>query len=116
MVDRTYYRLMDMKESIKNIRELLDHKDFEALQADKVARAAFERYLEVLSEASRHIPQEWKNEISQIPWRQVADLGNHVRHAYHRIDQQALWNVYANEIDALEEVVDRLVVRAKPLA
>ena len=94
----------------------LDGKNFDALQADKVARAAFERYLEVLSEASRHVPDEWKNELPEIPWRQVADLGNHVRHAYHRIDQQALWNIYANELDTLETVVDRLVLRAKPLA
>lgn len=102
-----------MKTATQDIRNLLSGKEFEILASDRVTRAAFERYLEILSEASRHVPPEWKSEFSQIPWRQVADLGNHVRHAYHRIDLEILWSTYKSDLDLIEEVVDKLIERAK---
>jgi uncharacterized protein with HEPN domain len=44
--------------------------------------AAMERYLERLSEASRHVPQELKEKHPEVDWRGVADIGNVLRHAY----------------------------------
>jgi uncharacterized protein with HEPN domain len=101
-----------MKQAISEIRKLLSGKSFQTLNHDRATRAAFERFLEILSEASRHVPDEWKAEFGQIPWRQVADLGNTVRHAYHRIDLELLWSIYENDLDALEHVIDALVERA----
>lgn len=95
MADRSIFRLRDIKQSVVLIRELLDRKTFEDMYSDAVIRAAFERFLEVLSEASRHVPDEWKAKYGpEIPWRQVGDLGNVLRHAYHRTDARALWLVY----------------------
>lgn len=114
MAGRAYWRLRDMKIAIADIRALLAGKTIEALHKERATRAAFERFLEILSEASRHVPDEWKVDFPQIPWRRVADLGNHVRHAYHRLDLDILWNVYANELDELEIVVDQLLGRTAP--
>ena len=114
MTSRAYWRLTDMKTAILDIRDLLSGKDFNVLQTDRPIRAAFERYLEILSEASRHIPEDWKTDYQQIPWRRVADLGNHVRHSYHKLDLEILWNIYEVELDALEHVVDKLIERTKP--
>ena len=63
MTDRTYWRLTDMKGAIFEIRSLLDGKRIAVLISDRPTRAAFERFLEILSEASRHIPDDWKNEF-----------------------------------------------------
>ena len=81
--DRVYWRLSDMKAAICD------------------------------SEASRHVPVEWKNEFPQIPWRRIADLGNHVRHAYHALDLGILWSIYEHDLDAIEAVIDILVERAR---
>lgn len=114
MTDRVYWRLTDMKTAITDIRILLADKHFDVLVSDRATRAAFERFLEILSEASRHIPDEWKGEFSQIPWRQVSDLGSFIRHAYHRIDLEVLWAIYENDLGSLEEVVDALIDRSRP--
>jgi len=75
-----------MQKAISEIRRLLEGKSVNTLMSDAATRAAFERFLEILSEASRHIPEDLKNEFSDIPWRQVADIGNFIRHVYHKID------------------------------
>ena len=80
------------------------------MYAEPVTRAAFERFLEVLSEASRHVPDSWKSGIgADIPWRRVSDLGNHIRHAYHRLDAQVLWSIYEEDLDGLEQVIDAML-------
>ncbi len=91
MVRRALFRLQDIKEAIGRIRVLLDGKTFDEMYADPNVRAAFERYLEIASEASRHVPDSLKQQHGpNIQWRSVADLGNVLRHTYHKADARAL--------------------------
>lgn len=110
MTRRTIYRLADIRDAIANIRRLLDDKTFEQMYAEPDVRAAFERYLEIASEASRHIPEELKNSHGQgVPWRNVADLGNVLRHTYHKSDARSLWDIYTTELDALDHAVTAMM-------
>src|SRR5690349_8592287 len=111
MPTRVYWRLKDIKKAILRIRRLLAGKSLSELRENDDTQAAFERYLERLSEASRHIPADWKAEFPQIPWRQIADLGNFMRHGYDKVDLGVLWSIYENDLDALEPVIDKLVER-----
>ncbi len=111
MGEREMFRLRDMQESIRDIRALLEGRAFQILLTDRAVRAAYERFLEILSEASRHVPEAWKAEAPEIPWRRIADLGNHIRHAYNRIDLEILWDIYARQLDELEQAVERLLER-----
>lgn len=115
MADRTLYRLRDIVESIDRINALLARSDFDDLFDDHVRRAAFERFLEILSEASRHIPEEMKAMEPSVPWRRVADIGNHLRHAYHKVDFEVLWNTWkTGELADLRDAVGRMLARLGP--
>jgi len=98
-------RLRHIMRAINDIRALLAGKTLVALERDGVARAAFEGYVEIISEASRHIPEELKARYPLIPWSDIAGVGNHIRHAYDGVDLEILWNVYLYELDALEAAV-----------
>jgi uncharacterized protein YutE (UPF0331/DUF86 family) len=39
----------------------------------------------------------------------LADLGNWLRHAYHRIDADILWNIAQNDREPLERFVKRII-------
>jgi uncharacterized protein with HEPN domain len=96
MSDRVVYRLGDIVDAIDKIDTLLQGRTFSDLQRDPFAEAAFERFLEILSEASRHIPDSLKASAPEIEWRRLADIGNHLRHAYNRVDAEILWNLHAD--------------------
>jgi Protein of unknown function DUF86 len=53
---------------------------FEEYSSDRKTQRAVERCIEVISEASRHIPDEIKGDRPLIPWRDVATIGNVFRH------------------------------------
>lgn len=102
-------RLADIKERIGYIRDLLAAKSLEQLEGDVQAGAALERFFEVISEASRHLPENWKSAHPGIPWRRIADLGNQLRHAYEGIEPKRLLAIYNNDLDAFEAVIDAMI-------
>ena len=110
MADRTLYRLQDIVDAIDQINLLLTGKSLDDVTGDRVLRAAFERFLEILSEASRHIPEAMKKRASEIPWSRVGDIGNHLRHAYHRVDAEILWKIHENgELSQLRAAVSKFL-------
>jgi uncharacterized protein with HEPN domain len=111
MADRPVLRLRHIKDRIVAIKALLSGKTFEQVAADSDSRAALERHLEIISEASRHLPEAWKAGHKQIPWRNIADLGNVIRHAYDEVDLGILWDISEKGLPELERAVDALLKR-----
>lgn len=106
MSRRLELRLADIIEAAADIRALLAGKSIADLRSDRFLRAAFERFLEIISEASRHVPEELKRQFGpELPWRQIADLGNQLRHAYHGILPERLWAIYEDELVSLEHCI-----------
>ncbi len=93
------------------IDDMLDHMQYvrarvEGLRpvqflADRDIRQSVERSLEIISEASRSLPDELKDTRADIPWRQVADFGNILRHVYHTVDPGIVWGIISNDLPAL---------------
>jgi uncharacterized protein with HEPN domain len=63
-----------------------------------------ERGLEIISEASRHLPETVKAAHPEIPWVKVAGIGNVLRHSYDRIAPDILWKVAQNDLSTLYDV------------
>jgi uncharacterized protein with HEPN domain len=54
---------------------------------------AVQRALEIISEASRHLPDDLKARHPTMDWRGIAAIGNQLRHAYQRIDDKIIFDV-----------------------
>jgi uncharacterized protein with HEPN domain len=93
------------------IDKMLDHIDYvlakvghlsaAELQADRDTRQSVERSLEIISEASRHIPGDLKKTRLDIPWPQVADFGNVLRHTYFAVNSNVVWSIAVNNLPTL---------------
>jgi uncharacterized protein with HEPN domain len=102
---RIAHRLLDMLEEINRIRETLDGETFESFRNHRLKRPAVERMLEIISEASRHVPDEVKSGHHNVPWRKIAGVGNILRHSYHETDPAILWDIYENHLSQLENTI-----------
>jgi uncharacterized protein with HEPN domain len=101
-------RLDHVLTAIADIRALLRDCSRADFETDRMRRMAIERLLEIISEASRFIPDDMKANEKSIPWQRMADLGNWLRHAYHRIDADILWNIIQNDLDPLKRFVEKI--------
>lgn len=104
-------RLDDINVRIAHIEIMLADRTIDDVREDEIAVAALERFLEVISEASRHLPARMKDARPEIPWRRIADLGNLIRHAYQHVDIKLLWAIYTDDIGPLKEAVAALTTR-----
>jgi uncharacterized protein with HEPN domain len=105
-------RLHDILTAVEDVETILTGITREELAKDKYRRLAVERSLEILCEASRHIPDSVKANVD-IPWRRIIDLGNLLRHAYHRVDPDTLWYIAQNDLPTLKTAVKELVSRTE---
>ena len=63
---------------------------FEKFAADRRVRQLVERNLEILSEASRRILDHLKAAEPGVPWREIAGIGNVLRHHYGEVRSDIL--------------------------
>ena len=102
-------RLEDMETAIATARLAVEWLDQTAFEADVFRRATVERMVEIVSEASRHIPVEMKSVETGIPWVEIAAIGNILRHGYDVVDPLILWKLVREDFDPLDEAVRRLI-------
>ena len=106
---RTADRLGHMLGALNAIERLAWGKTLTAYRADPDLEAAIERYLERLSEASRHVPNDLKERHPEVDWRGVADIGNALRHAYDQLSDHRIWQVVTDELPSLRSAVEGMI-------
>lgn len=102
-------RLRDILDAISDTEDAVGGLSFETFVEVGPLIAALCHYILVISEASRHISEERKAQFPDIGWRQVADIGNLVRHVYFKVDPERIWNIYKNDMPRLRAAVLRMI-------
>lgn len=102
-------RLVHILTAIDAIQALLNGKSAKNFADDFPLRLAVERALEIICEASRRIPNDIKAQQQAIDWQRMIDFGNLLRHAYHRIEPQIVFDVAERELPALKAFAERVM-------
>ena len=97
-------RLRDILEAIAEIDAMLIGYRLEQFTADKVHRMATERYLEVVCEAARRLPDDIKQNERDIDWPKMR-----LRRAYHETDAAIVWDINQNHLPRLNSFVKRRI-------
>jgi len=103
-------RLADIRDAIDGVRSLAAGTSFARFEKSWSDQRAAERGLEIISEASRHIPADIKSLAPAIPWQQIAAIGNINRHEYQRTSTKMVWNIVHEYLPDLAIAVERLIV------
>lgn len=95
-------------EAMENISADIRGHDFESFRKDRRARQLVERNLEIASEASRRISDEFKRSEPGVPWKDLAGIGNILRHRYHEIRVEAIWKTCTEDLESLKNAAKRM--------
>jgi uncharacterized protein with HEPN domain len=67
---------------------------------------AVTRCLEIISEASRRLPEQLKARHPAIGWKQMACAGNVYRHDYEDVAAEFVWETVVRALPPLRNVIE----------
>ncbi len=82
---------------------------FERFDADETLRRAFVRSLEVIGEAVKKLPAEFREKYPEVEWGPIARLRDRLIHGYFGIDYQIVWDIVQNKIPVLRRDIIRIM-------
>jgi uncharacterized protein with HEPN domain len=89
--ERARQGLTDIRDNILLAQAFAGKLDEAGFRNDQKTIYAVVRALEIISEASRRLPEDVKEKHPHLPWKQIAGAGNVYRHDYHNLSADFVW-------------------------
>jgi uncharacterized protein with HEPN domain len=77
----------------------------ESLRDDETLQRAFVRSLEIIGEAVKKLPSDFRNEHPQVQWSLIAKMRDRLIHGYFAVDYDLVWEVVQLRIPELRDQV-----------
>jgi len=88
--------LEDMYLSMERIAEYIDGYTFIKFKQDYKTVDAVIRNFEIIVEAAKNLPSEYKIMHPELPWSEMYLLRNKVSHEYFGVDYDIIWDIATN--------------------
>lgn len=81
----------------------------ESFLGNPIVQDAVIRNLEVMGEAAKRIPDDYKASLPIIPWRGLAGLRDVLIHQYEGVSLDEVWSIVENELPALRVTIKKIL-------
>jgi len=73
-----------------------------------------ERLVEVLGEAVKRLPEDFRTRHPELPWRKIAGTRDYIAHGYESVDYDVIWGVLDVETAKLKAAVVAILAAEYP--
>ena len=105
--------LDDMNLAMERIAEYIHGYSFVKFKQDHKTVDAVIRNFEIIGEASKNLPKDFKESHSEIPWSEMYWLRNKVSHQYFGIDYEIIWDVASNYLPENKRQLEAIIEKEK---
>ena len=101
--------LQDILEAANRIMIYTEQMTYDAFLADLKTQDAVVRNLEIIGEATKQIPDEFRQHALHIPWKSIARMRDKLIHQYFGVNLDIVWNVVQDDLSELVEAVENIL-------
>jgi len=104
--------LQDILTAIEETDEFTKGISYDAFTQDRKTINAVVRSLEVLGEAAKRIPDDFRVLSPDIPWKYMTGMRDKLIHEYFGVDLSIVWTVIKDELPPLHPKIECLITSA----
>ena len=67
------------------------------------------RRLEVIGESVKQLPEDFKRQYSDVPWRDIGDMRNVLIHIYFDVDYTIVWKTATELVPQLKKQIETML-------
>lgn len=101
--------LEDILIAINRIEEYIDDCIFIDFKRDYKTVDAVIRNFEIIGEAAKNLPKEFKEKYPEVPWEEMYLLRNKVSHEYFGIDYEIIWDLAINYLPENKSQIENIL-------
>ena len=102
--------LFDVQEAIELLQSFMTGKDFSSYAGDMLLRAAVERELMIIGEATVQLARLDQSIAEEIrDFRRIISFRNRLVHLYDNLDVEIVWDVLIKDLPHLQQDINRLL-------
>ncbi len=95
----------DILESIDKIEEYIGGIKEEDFYRNTQLQDSILRRLEIIGEATKNIPSDFRNKHSVIPWKRMAGMRDVLIHEYFGVNLKRVWRVVNKDLPRLKKEI-----------
>jgi uncharacterized protein with HEPN domain len=76
---------------------------------NETLKRSFVRSLEVIGEAVKNIPDDFRDEYPDIPWKDMAGLRDILIHRYFGINYKMVWDIVKNQVSDIKTKIQSIL-------
>ncbi len=76
---------------------------------DETLKRAFVRSLEIIGEATKQIPNDFRQKYRHLEWRAMAGMRDRLIHGYFGVDYDIVWDAVINKVPGLQQEIERII-------
>lgn len=101
--------LEDIERAIEAIGDFVDGISYEDFEKDLKTQYAVLKAIEIIGEATRKIPDDFRKKHSEVPWKEVVGMRDKLVHDYMGVDLQTVWDTATKNIPPLKNKIQELI-------
>jgi uncharacterized protein with HEPN domain len=102
--------IQDIIESVELIEDYtkgIDQEEFLNKDDNIQMKDAIIRRLEIIGEAVKNIPDDFKEGYPNIPWKQIAGMRDVLIHEYFGVKMERVWKTAKEDLPELKRVISK---------
>ena len=76
---------------------------------DPVLVRAFIRSLEIIGEAVKNLPGEFKEKYPEVPWKEIAGMRDKLIHEYFGVNYEIIWKTIHKDVPELKIKIEEIM-------
>lgn len=107
------------KDVVTFLKHILECADYIENRTKNISQEEFDkndlvqdgviRRLEIIGEAIRHIPEDFRQKYKDVPWIDIMDTRNKLIHDYFGVDLKLVWQMAKTDIPALKIQIEEIL-------